>query len=738
MITIIPPNLEKVNYATCINIDRQIIHKIPCVYMCQKWYTSAMPNTKIINVLKDDSFSEILNIFKTTTAEEVVFVLPKKSKALSKQEHFATLASEAEVDGKRISLLTSNPQVTAMARAYHFDLLSGETSRTRVERVRPVDAVMPILASTTQDLENEMDDVRDSRDAFERDVQVPGDEIVETPLDEIDKEDVEDDLEEDEEDKDEESDELHDDGEPESLVDYDKQDKERLAREEEELEAETISFEENPETAYPAMGVARIDNNLDAIIATNPEDHRPIKIKNYKESPQSIEVRNDPTDIDPGKLENVWSKGPGQPGGSIWNDMEPKRKSLWARFFSLRKPTRTLATERPSMSPVTTPSSSSRFFKRSMWVASALVAVALIIFFTVPGKAHITIKPADKKLNLTIQVSASDKFSSVDSVFNKIPGQLFTIEKTVSKDFTATGQREVAQKARGTITVSNEFSSAPQTLIATTRFASTDGLVFRTLRSVTVPGMTTANGSVVAGKIDVEVIAEKPGPQYNLAPTTFKLPAFQERNDAERYAKFSGRSTEAFTKGATGNTSVVTDSDFVKAQDEVKAQLEQEIKDDLASQAGSLAVPASSSFVLKSIESTAQIDEAASTFTIKAVGTLTTMGYKSDQLWDLIKQYIDKNYNLVIAPEKATLEIKESQFSASRNLLEMTVALNGSGFVKIDQDKVMKDLVGKSEEEIRQYFASMESVAAARIILSPFWITSIPKNANGIEIKTEY
>ena len=50
-----------------------------------------MSSTKIINVLKDDSFQEILDLFKGTSAEEVIFVLPKSARAFKKEEHLILL-----------------------------------------------------------------------------------------------------------------------------------------------------------------------------------------------------------------------------------------------------------------------------------------------------------------------------------------------------------------------------------------------------------------------------------------------------------------------------------------------------------------------------------------------------------------------------------------------------------------------------------------------------------------------
>src|SRR3989344_6118602 len=82
-----------------------------------------MASTKIINVLKDDKFEEILDLFRTTSAKEVIFVLPKTSRAFKNEEHFVILDNESVKLNKKVSLLCSNPDTNQLAKKYQFDVL---------------------------------------------------------------------------------------------------------------------------------------------------------------------------------------------------------------------------------------------------------------------------------------------------------------------------------------------------------------------------------------------------------------------------------------------------------------------------------------------------------------------------------------------------------------------------------------------------------------------------------------
>ena len=93
-----------------------------------------MGATKIINVLKDDRFEELLGIVKDTDASEIIFVLPKNTKAFKTEGHFSALADEK---GERsIAFLCSNSELNDLAKKYNFDVLSTKDEPRPLRKVR--------------------------------------------------------------------------------------------------------------------------------------------------------------------------------------------------------------------------------------------------------------------------------------------------------------------------------------------------------------------------------------------------------------------------------------------------------------------------------------------------------------------------------------------------------------------------------------------------------------------------
>lgn len=658
-----------------------------------------MGATKIINILKDDTFEEIFSIFENATADEVIFVLPKKSKAFSKEAHFASLAKTAKGSGKRISLLSSNAQAVAMGRAYNFDVLLNEATSAPKKKSK---AKAELVTLRKADIEEELDDVRDDRDAFERDVVVPSDEIVIT--------------------SDEEEEEKEEEKEEEEKAEPEETEKEPESKElDEEKDDEELVAARNIRQYRVAPAVTRA---LPVRTRSGPDPSKfPVPVNHNFQGEKELK-----------EIEQVWREEVSAPGASIWTDPPPPRKERESFIRGLFRPK--LHTEAPQ----TVSLGHNRKFPKKALIGLLSISIAVfgVVVFMSTGSAQVSIKPTEKKLDFLLQMSASDTYAAVDFVFNKVPGQLFTINRTISRTFTATGSKEVAQKAKGKIVVYNEYGTASQTLIATTRFEAPTGQVFRTLRTINIPGMVNEGGKVIPGQIEVEVIAEKPGNEYNVAATKFLIPAFRERGDSARLEKIYGRSTQPMTGGASGISQVVTELDLSTALEMVKGQLKEEIKEALEAETNGLTVPMAAEIDLTKSESTAQVDEAADEFTVNATGSVKTVGFRRADLDELLRQYIDKNYNLFIIPDRIVIEFRDIVYDTARGALDLQVAVSGNGYMKLDEQKIIGDLIGKPEDKIRDYLGGTIGVSSAKVILSPFWVKKMPADKSKIKLEIAY
>jgi hypothetical protein len=680
-----------------------------------------MASTKIINVLKDDTFGEILELCKATPAEEVILILPKKSKFLSKEDHFVALSTEAKSDNKRISLMTASADTAELARKYGFEVLA--------ERgIAPARSTQPVAKLAVADDDEDPEIHEDDIDAYEKDVIVPSDEQIgiahEEEEDELDGVHVED--------KDgniieEEKDELEDELEDEELEDKeDIEEEDDIDGKRDDLDEEFSVGNYGADGATASMGlsgqggdyqIAMAAARMDGIVTPQGKADR-VKIKTAAEKAVELDIR--PSTAQEEKLrdiERVWQNEASLAGGDT-------KKSFWSDF-----------TPKGIMAKRSTPSHNVLKRRWSPKIIGGFAAIFLgviaTLFFVATSSAKVTVRPIKQDLDVRIKVSVSDSFASVDPTFIKIPGQLFSIDKSVSQDFQATGQKETVQKARGKIKVFNTYSTAPQTLIATTRFEA-NGLIFRTLRTITVPGLSGA----MPGMVEVEVIADKAGDAYNIPAAKFVLPAFREKGDTQRYEKFYAQSTDPMRGGVSGLAKIVTQADYDKAKEAIVKKLTEETQAALQSQASGLTLIEASGASTPEITSTSNVEQAADVFTVTASGKVKMMGFKKEDLQDLLKQYIDQKYHLTVFPDKLAIQQEKSAFDDAKGILELRVTTTGDGYGKVDKDKILGDIAGKNEQEIRSYFETAEGIGKTTAVLPR--LRNMPADPSKIKFEVIY
>lgn len=206
-----------------------------------------------------------------------------------------------------------------------------------------------------------------------------------------------------------------------------------------------------------------------------------------------------------------------------------------------------------------------------------LTMIGTSVFFSytfVKPKAEIEIWLKTKIKNFKTQLTITNSIEKPDFGAFLIPGKIIEAGTNISQEFLSVGSHLKKEKARGIIRVYNAYSTHPQVLIATTRFVSADGKLFRTPKRVVIPGGRYEKGKLIPGFIDIEVVADQPGEEYNIGPTTFSIPGLA---GTAKYTAFYGKSFQPMKGGK-----IVKESMIFKKEDLenfVKAYLKKQISE---------------------------------------------------------------------------------------------------------------------------------------------------------------
>lgn len=378
-------------------------------------------------------------------------------------------------------------------------------------------------------------------------------------------------------------------------------------------------------------------------------------------------------------------------------------------------------------------------FRKKLFVGiAAFIALVGLLVWAIVYAPNATIavhaKTSDVALNSKVSVGPKNVTSLKDGTMT---GELKSSTKDVSIAFTATGQKDIGEKATGSVKYSNSSTSA-KTIAAGTSLTTGGGLVFTTTAAVTVPAGTVSCPTIftctgTAGTATGSVAAAEAGDKYNGASGTLS-------------GAGSGISTTLTDETSGGTTKIVTvvqqsDVDAV-ADNVVKGTESEAAKKALQDQYGKDYVIIADSFKVDSsaVKPSPAVGQESGdgkaalagkiTYTIMAVPK-TEAGKYLDAYF---AQQIDGRSNQKVYSNGLDSLALTTPIADAEKFV-VTITTNGSIGPKIDANEVKDYAKGKKAGEIKAYVEAINGVDSSDVSFSPFWVTKAPGDTSKIKVE---
>lgn len=406
--------------------------------------------------------------------------------------------------------------------------------------------------------------------------------------------------------------------------------------------------------------------------------------------------------------------------------MSPTQKKKKSVLLTTRKLTPRVIkpVEVKPSEPVVPPNPSLRLYRR---IAGSFIGVVVVLILIVlvlsTTKAVVRVTPQPREVEASFLVDVVKDGVAEGEVLGSVIEQTFEQAKT----FVVTGaeQKEVLDKAGGTVTIINN-SSRTQPLVATTRLLSSGGVLFRLDEGVTVP----AGGSVVA-----QVHADQVGPTGDIGPDKFSIPGLVTSLQPLIYAESS-----AAMSGGQKMVSVVAEGTL----DELAGQLSAEIsafgqeqlrlvgKENFDGEA----------FVVEAVskESDTKPGEEKESVTISMKVKIVAVFFDGLVLENLVKAKLYESLadGFVFKDsldEIGLLEvaISDAQHGSDQASLRVTAAQssvvsNTSSFLRPES------LIGKTPEEVENYLVSAGLASHVSVWFFPPWLRKVPSMVDHVTV----
>lgn len=369
-----------------------------------------------------------------------------------------------------------------------------------------------------------------------------------------------------------------------------------------------------------------------------------------------------------------------------------------------------------------------------MWAgASVLVlsTVAALLFFF--GSTTITITPKSRTAVLSSAALVAHEGAAAPAGTLSYTMQTFDLED--SEVVEAKGTIRVESKASGSIIVSNAYSATPLTFVKNTRFESPQGLIYRAVSDVVVPGK---KGST-PGTVSITVVAAEPGEKYNIGPTAkFTLPGL--KSNAQMFAAVSAKSAAAMQGGAAGDQPGTAPGALEAAVALVRGRLETKAHEAAAGQAkdDTFVFPELISITYESLPTT---KEAGDSVRIHEKAHVEIPVLPKDAFaQEVAKVAFTDSESVPVSMEPGedfTVHALAPGDEGQSGILNLVASGKALIIWKVDTAAIATALEGKDSSAFQAIVNGFPSVLEARARISPFWKNSFPAEASDIKVVVE-
>jgi len=377
-------------------------------------------------------------------------------------------------------------------------------------------------------------------------------------------------------------------------------------------------------------------------------------------------------------------------------------------------------------------------FRKKMFIFGGLGVLLVMflvwaIFFAGKATVAITAKTNIVNINLPLQLRENAKLDAAQGV---LPAVVKTKKETATVDFTATGKKNLGEKAGGTVRFVNAQDETPASIPAGTQVVTGSGLAFVTDSAVTVsaptygPPSSCGSDFKCEGSATVTVTAANPGEKYNGASGTVN----------GSFDGASGSFTGSSSGGTDKNVTVVSQSDIDKAVEKLEAEDSKKYKKELQKEFDDNHVVISESFLVEPGEptSTPAVGQEASSAKLTAETTYTLVGVYRNDLRSVYDTYTktqiqgDENQKIYVSGDEDTTFTEFQKTDKGYTVRAQTTSQVGPN---IDEETLATQLTGKRAGEIQQQIEGIQGVEDVAVSFSPFWVTKAPDNPDKITIK---
>lgn len=373
------------------------------------------------------------------------------------------------------------------------------------------------------------------------------------------------------------------------------------------------------------------------------------------------------------------------------------------------------------------------FRKRVFLIVTGLVGLtALLIWmfiFAPAATVVITARTAPSPVSTSVKLAGT---AATDYEKGQVKSLSEELKKDESIEFEATGQKNVGDKASGTMELTRtSISSEAFTVASGTEFTA-NGITFISTEAATLEGTSIGPGGIIQDSATVAVIASKAGEDHNVSAQGYQP-------SSSGYTAYGSNMAGGTTKMAR----VVTAADVERARGDLIGGSTDDAKSDLTTKFGDDVIVIEDSFATKrgTVASSPAVGKevvegqkakltASTTYTMYAVQRQELESYLKANLESRIA---GSNGQQVYDSGIESAELGNFKKSGE----ELSVSLTATGQIgpQIDEPAVKELVKGKIAGDVQSTLEAIDGIQDVSVRYPYFWVRTVPNDTNKIQLE---
>lgn len=379
------------------------------------------------------------------------------------------------------------------------------------------------------------------------------------------------------------------------------------------------------------------------------------------------------------------------------------------------------------------PSNSKRFNKTILFIfILSLFIGTFYLLETTFFKAKVTVIAKNKIFEIN-----KEKFTA--SKEGGIPFEVMIVEDSYERDVVLTSSKEVNDKAKGEITLYNEYSQTAQKVLTGTFISDEGGKSYKIDKTISIPAYTIdKTKKIIPGQATVAITSFLAGETYNGSPLSFYINSFK---GTDKYKKIYGKIKTPLTGGMVGLVYTLDDK-----EKEVILSNVSSFKDRLLRKLNAL-VPEGYLLYPDAVNFSYLLGENIISKTpntkIAINGTISAfLVNKSDLTSSIINRMLPDislaEKSEIIEPDLSLLSFnfinKEQVINKEIGIFDFNLNGNLTLNWAPDINKLKGLLVSKNKTEVPAIFKQDPGITSASVSIIPFWSKKLPSEEGKISI----